>query len=84
MAQVQTNQCLCTCAGCDYHTGDGGYILELVPADGRAIEHLGQAALAERFPTADAWQVSATGQKDYVAPNGVRVAPALELLHTLV
>jgi len=29
---------------------------------------------AERFPTAEAWQVSATGQKDSLAPIGVRVA----------
>jgi predicted AAA+ superfamily ATPase len=37
-----------------------------------------------RFPAADAWQVSATGHKDYVTPEGIRVAPALELLRALV
>jgi hypothetical protein len=36
-----------------------------------------------RFPEADAWQVSATGRKDFVTPEGIRVAPALELLRTL-
>lgn len=29
-------------------------------------------------------QVSATGIKDYQSPEGIRVAPALELLSTLV
>jgi hypothetical protein len=37
-----------------------------------------------RFPAADAWQVSLRGEKDYVTPEGIRVAPALNLLRTLV
>ena len=37
-----------------------------------------------RFPDCDAWQLSATGTKDYVNPDGVRVAPALTLLRTLI
>jgi predicted AAA+ superfamily ATPase len=40
--------------------------------------------LKERFPEADAWQVSATGTKDYRTPDGIRVAPAVTLLKTLV
>jgi uncharacterized protein len=40
--------------------------------------------LKERFPSADAWQVSAAGSKDYRSPEGIRVAPALTLLRTLV
>lgn len=40
--------------------------------------------LKERFPKADAWQISATGRKDYVSREGIRVAPALELLSALV
>jgi predicted AAA+ superfamily ATPase len=40
--------------------------------------------LKARFPGADAWQVSAVGRKDFVTPEGIRVAPALELLSTLV
>ena len=40
--------------------------------------------LHERFPDADAWQISATGTKDYVTPEGIRVAPALTLLASLV
>ena len=40
--------------------------------------------LKERFPKCDAWQVSASGKKDYVTPEGIRVAPALRLLSSLV
>jgi len=40
--------------------------------------------LKARFPTAEAWQISAVGNKDYVSPEGIRVAPALRLLTGLV
>ena len=40
--------------------------------------------LKARFPEADAWQISATGTKDYRSPDDVRVAPAVRLLRTLV
>lgn len=40
--------------------------------------------LHERFPQATAWQVSLRGSKDSVTPEGIRVAPALRLLQTLV
>jgi predicted AAA+ superfamily ATPase len=40
--------------------------------------------LHRRFANAEAWQISATGAKDYVTPDGIRVAPALELLRRLV
>lgn len=40
--------------------------------------------LKARFPKAEAWQISATGVKDYVTPEGIRVAPALPLLSGLV
>ena len=39
--------------------------------------------LKAQFPKAEAWQISATGTKDYVSPEGIRVAPALALLDTL-
>lgn len=39
--------------------------------------------LKARFPGTDAWQISATGQKDYVSREGIRVAPAIDLLSTL-
>ena len=37
-----------------------------------------------RFPECEAYQVSATGVKDYQSPDGIRVCHALELLRTLV
>lgn len=40
--------------------------------------------LHARFPRVDAWQVSQRGVKDYVTPEGIRVAPAGKLLATLV
>ncbi len=40
--------------------------------------------LKTRFPAAAAWQLSAAGTKDYQTPEGIRVAPALALLKTLV
>jgi hypothetical protein len=40
--------------------------------------------LKARFAKCDAWQISAIGTKDYVTPDGIRVAPALQLLRTLV
>ena len=40
--------------------------------------------LKARLPEADAWQISATGTKDYRSPDGVRIAPAVRLLRTLV
>jgi len=40
--------------------------------------------LKARFPRCDAWQISATGQKDYLTPDGIRVSPAAVLLADLV
>jgi predicted AAA+ superfamily ATPase len=40
--------------------------------------------LKARFPETEAWQVSATGAKDYVTPEGIRVSPALVLLDRLI
>jgi len=40
--------------------------------------------LEQRFASADAWQVSATGTNDYAWRDGVRVAPALAVLRALV
>lgn len=40
--------------------------------------------LKNKFPEAEAWQISATGSKNYQTPEGIRVAPALELLRGLV
>jgi predicted AAA+ superfamily ATPase len=40
--------------------------------------------LKARFQKAEAWQISATGRKDFQTPEGLRVAPALLLLSRLV
>ena len=40
--------------------------------------------LKARFPHVTAWQVSAHGSRDYVSPEGIRVAPAVRLLRDLV
>jgi predicted AAA+ superfamily ATPase len=40
--------------------------------------------LKAKLPGCDAWQISATGTKDYVSPEGIRVCPALIFLKDLV
>ncbi len=40
--------------------------------------------LKARFPACEAWQVSATGTKDYVTSDNIRVTPAMTLLRTLI
>ncbi len=40
--------------------------------------------LRQRFPTVPAWQISAVGTRDYVTPEGIRVAPAAALLRQLI
>jgi uncharacterized protein len=40
--------------------------------------------LKTRFPKCEAWQVSATGRRDYVSPDGIRVSPAPAFLSRLV
>ncbi|MBS0358397.1 MAG: DUF4143 domain-containing protein, partial [Proteobacteria bacterium] len=37
-----------------------------------------------RFPDCAAWQISATGTKDYIGELGIRVCPAIKFLSTLV
>jgi uncharacterized protein len=41
-----------------------------VPAD-RGLRYL-----RARFPNCEAWQISATGVRDHLTPEGIRVAPA--------
>lgn len=40
--------------------------------------------LKERFPACDAWQISATGTKNFVDDLGIRVCPAAEFLGDLI
>lgn len=37
-----------------------------------------------RFPECEAWQISATGKKDYISNEKIRVAPAVKFLKELV
>ena len=40
--------------------------------------------LKKRFPEAEAWQISAQGEKDFQSPEGIRIAPAVTFLRRLV
>lgn len=40
--------------------------------------------LKERFPEAQAYQISATGTKDFLSPEGIRVCPAAVYLRELI
>ena len=51
---------------------------------GDDVVSLGLKYLKARFPEAQAWQVSATGTRDFVNAQGIRVAPAVTLLRQLV
>ena len=51
---------------------------------GDADAGTGLRYLKAKFPDADAWQISAVGEDDYVTPEGIRVAPCLHLLGQLV
>ena len=39
--------------------------------------------LKARFPSADAYQIALSGQRDYLTPQGIRAMPALDFLRTL-
>ena len=40
--------------------------------------------LKAKFPGCAAWQIHAEGSENYQTPGGIRVAPAVALLETLV
>jgi hypothetical protein len=44
----------------------------------------GLSYMKARFAAADAGQISATRKKGYVTPDGIRVAPALAFLRSLI
>lgn len=46
--------------------------------------HHGLRYLKEKFPKAEAWQISLRGKKDYLSREGIRVAPAWLFLKDLV
>ncbi|MBN1959303.1 MAG: ATP-binding protein [Deltaproteobacteria bacterium] len=57
-------------------------LIECKWGDAPLSKHL--AYLKHKFPIADAWQLHATGTKDYQTPDKIRVAPALLFLKGLV
>jgi uncharacterized protein len=73
-----------------------GREVDFVICEGRKPTHLVECKLGDdtiarglyylraRFPKAEAWQISASGKKDYVSPEGIRVAPATVFLRDLV
>jgi predicted AAA+ superfamily ATPase len=72
-----------------------GREVDFVVVEGRRPTHLveckwndtpidrGLRYLKLRFPGCEAWQLSATGTKDFVSPEGIRACPAVELLRQL-
>ncbi len=46
--------------------------------------HRGLKYFKERFPNSEAWQLSATGKKDYVSGEGIRVCPGIQFLQKLL
>ena len=58
------------------------WLIECKWAD-RPIDR-GLKYLQARFPECEAWQISATGSKDYVTPDGIRVCAATGFLRSLV
>jgi uncharacterized protein len=69
----------------DFVITDRGAPTMLVEAKWATAEpDRGLRYLKERFPKAEAWQVSATGTRDARTPEGIRLAPAPVLLGNLV
>jgi len=72
-----------------------GREVDFVVVEGRRPTHLVECKWADapvdrglrylklRVPDCEAWQLSAVGTKDFVSPEGIRVAPALALLRRL-
>lgn len=58
------------------------HFIECKWADGEVSSSL--KYLKTRFPQAQAWQLTATGTKDFKDPLGIRVCPAVQWLATLV
>ena len=69
----------------DFVVTEGKHLILMVEAKWNDTEiDRGLRYLKERFKGADAWQVSGVGATDYISREGIRVAPAIEFLKTLV
>ena len=74
---------------------DGREVDFVLTEDGVPVEavecKLGDAAVSsalqyftQRFPGCAAWQIAASGRKDFETPDGIRVCPALDYMRHLV
>jgi predicted AAA+ superfamily ATPase len=74
---------------------DGREVDFVILEDGRPIQFIeakwddaaiskGLKYLKHRFKKVNAWQISATGSKDYISPDGIRISPAIPFLKNLV
>jgi predicted AAA+ superfamily ATPase len=75
-----------------YFRDTDGREVDFVIVDGRSVVLMVECKSGDRevsqplrylkgkYPASDAWQVSAEGTRDYQTPEGIRVAPAVELL----
>jgi len=69
----------------DFVVSEAGKPIRLIEAKwGDAEVDRGLKYLKARFPDAEAVQIAASGKKDYLTPNGIRVRPALPFLRELV
>jgi hypothetical protein len=69
----------------DFVVCEGGEPIRLIEVKwGDAEIVRGLRYLKARFPEADATQISATGKKDYLTPEGIRVRPAAPFLAELI
>ena len=69
----------------DFVVSEGRKPLRLVECKwGDTAVDRGLHYLKARFPEAEAWQISATGTRDYRTVEGIRVCPALTLLRELI
>lgn len=69
----------------DFVVIEAGKPIRLIEAKwGDAEIARGLRYLKARFPAAEATQISATGNKDYLTPEGIRVRPAIPFLAELV
>jgi predicted AAA+ superfamily ATPase len=69
----------------DFVVSEGGKPIRLIEVKWGDDEiSRGLRYLKTRFPEADADQISATGKKDYLTPEGIRVRPAISFLTELV
>lgn len=69
----------------DFVVVEAGKPIRMIEAKwGDDAAERGLRYLKSRFPAAEAVQIAATGKKDYVTPDGIRLRPAVSFLSELV